>query len=178
MPPITTPLLEADGRTISPAWYRYFQGERGYSSNVNSGATAAAAAAAEAAAQAAAAQATADSANQQVADVAAGVAAGTIMFSASVSPAIASATRVGPGAVTTNSVTVTVAGGTGPFTYAWALVSGDTFTPNSPTSATTNFSTSLTAGQEKSGVYRCTVTDTFDASTYGVNAGVSASELS
>ena len=37
LPPIETPLLEADGKTMSRAWWRYFQGERGYTDNVNSG---------------------------------------------------------------------------------------------------------------------------------------------
>jgi len=37
LPPIETPLLEADGKTMSRAWWRYFQGERGQTDNVNSG---------------------------------------------------------------------------------------------------------------------------------------------
>lgn len=180
IPPITTPLLEADGRTMTPAWHRYFQGERGFSDNVNSGTTRAETAAAAARVDAAAAQATADAANQGVADVQAGVASGTITFSASVSPFSVGGTRIGTGPVTTDAATVTVAGGTGPFTYAWAYVSGfASLTTNSPTSATTTFSGTISLlGQDRSAVYRCTITDTFDASTVSVTLGVSISELS
>jgi hypothetical protein len=61
---------------------------------------------------------------------------------------------------TTSSTTVTPSGGTAPYTYAWALLTGDTLTVNSPTAATTTFTaTGLTSGQSKSATYRCTVTD-------------------
>lgn len=158
------------GGTLTQAvWDAILDGQR--ESEVNIGSVASGVA--EAKANAAAAQATADAAAQQASDV--GNAA--LSFSGSVSPAIASGTRFGPGSVTTNTVTVTPDGGTGPYTYAWTYVSGDTFTVNSPTSAATSFSTSLTAGQEKSGVYRCTITDSLLA-TATVTVGVSASELS
>ena len=66
--------------------------------------------------------------------------------------------------VTTNSTTVTPTGGVAPYTYSWAYVSGDSATVNSPTSATTTFSRNVfinNPGQSfiRSGVYRCTVTD-------------------
>ena len=59
------------------------------------------------------------------------------------------------------SSTCTPSGGYSPFTYSWARVSGDTFMITSPTSATTSFaySTALYPGEGKTGVYRCTVTD-------------------
>lgn len=61
---------------------------------------------------------------------------------------------------TTSSVTVTPSGGVSPYTYAWSLVSGDTLTVNSPTSATTTFTaSSLAYGEIRSALYRCTVTD-------------------
>jgi hypothetical protein len=73
-----------------------------------------------------------------------------------------------PGATctaTTNSVTVSVTGGVGGFTYAWTYVSGDTFTVLSPSAATTQFRRS-TANGVFNGVYRCTVTDSTAATTY------------
>ena len=178
LPPIETPLMDASGK-MSPAWYRYLQGERGYTDNVNSGVTAAAAAAAEARATAVSAQTTADAATQGVADVQAGVATGSITFSAAVSPASATGTRSGSGSVTTNSVTVTITGGTGPFTIAWARASGDLgFTADSPASLTTTFTGSIAAGQDRNSVWRGTVTDTFDASSVSVTVGVSISDIS
>jgi hypothetical protein len=86
----------------------------------------------------------------------------------------ASGTRSGPGSVTTNSVTVTPSGGTGPYTYAWANVEGDAATVNSPTAATTTFTHTLTLGvPSKSGQYECTVTDSL-AAAFQVYANVSA----
>lgn len=65
---------------------------------------------------------------------------------------------------TTNSTTVTPTGGSAPYTYSWSLVSGTSATVNSPTSATTTFSRTVfvdNPGQQinRTGVYRCTVTD-------------------
>lgn len=184
LPPKETPFLEADGRTISKAWYRYLQGERGYSDNVNSGATAAALAAEQARADAAAAQAAADAATQGVADVQAGVAAGTITFSASFSPFSAIGTRLGTGSVTTNSVTVTPTGGTAPYDITVAYLSGDAgFSASNPSdtgvaSLSTTFTGSITAlGQDKSAIWRATITDAaLDSIT--VTAGVAIAEIS
>ena len=135
-------------------------------------------------ADAAAAQSTANAANQGVADVQAAVVdvsgGGTVTFSATVDPFNAFGGQVGTGAVTTNAVTVSVSGGTGPFTYLWTYVSGYAgFTANTDTLATTTFSGTLTLpGQDRTGVWRCTVTDTFDSSTVSVPVGVNISELS
>jgi hypothetical protein len=85
--------------------------------------------------------------------------------------------RVGAGSVTTATVTVTASGGTGPYTYAWANVSGDTFTVTAPTGATTAFQTTVTVGEDKSGIYRCTVTDDV-AATYTVDVAASVAEIS
>lgn len=65
---------------------------------------------------------------------------------------------------TTNSTTVTPSGGAAPYTYAWSYLSGVTATVNSATSATTTFSRTVfidNPGQtiNRTGVYRCTVTD-------------------
>lgn len=85
----------------------------------------------------------------------------------SASPASASgiAASNSPINVTTNSVTAVPTGGTGPFTYAWTVVS---FTgPSSPfvtsvTSAATTFrQNTMTPDTTASAVFRCTVTDAF-----------------
>lgn len=85
--------------------------------------------------------------------------------------------RLGAGSVTTTTVTVTASGGTGPYTYAWTNVSGDTFMVTAPTGATTAFQTTVAVGEYKSGVYRCTVTDSL-AATYTVDVAVSVAETS
>lgn len=63
-----------------------------------------------------------------------------------------------PEYVTSAPATVTVGGGSGAITYAVSHVSGDVFTINSPTAATTTFSASLAHNEAKTGVYRWTVT--------------------
>lgn len=66
--------------------------------------------------------------------------------------------------VTTNSVTATAAGGTGPYTYAWTKVSGDSaLSANSPAAATTTFSANVAKNDERSGVWRVTATDSLAA---------------
>lgn len=63
------------------------------------------------------------------------------------------------GSLTTASRTATASGGATPYvSYAWAWVSGDTFTVDSPSAATTTFSGSGN-NETKQGVYKCTVTD-------------------
>jgi hypothetical protein len=64
------------------------------------------------------------------------------------------------GTTTSSVITGTVSGGTGPFTYAWARVSGDTqITAGSPTAAATTFSATCYDAVEFSTVFRLTVTD-------------------
>lgn len=75
----------------------------------------------------------------------------------SASPTTASGSRSGAGSVTTGSVTATPSGGTGTITYSWSCTGG--FTANSPTSAATTFSTTLTNGGSGSGVASCTMVD-------------------
>ena len=145
-------------RFIAELWQNAGAPESTLSTNITSGVAAAQAAAS-------AAQATANAAQQQANDVG----AGALPFSASASPASATGSGLS-GTIETNTVTVTPAGGTGPYTYAWAYVSGDAVTVQSPTAATTKFS-SLTSAES---VYRCTVTD-FLLATAVANVGVSIS---
>lgn len=71
--------------------------------------------------------------------------------------------RSGGGSLTSSAATGTAAGGAGGYSYAWTHVSGSNYTINSPSSASTTFTTTLTGSQFKSGVYRCTVTDSLSA---------------
>ena len=74
---------------------------------------------------------------------------------------------------TTSSTTVTPSGGTAPYTYSWAKVSGDTVTITSPTAATTTFSKSgMGVGDTFSGTYRCTVTDSTSGTPLTATADV------
>ena len=87
----------------------------------------------------------------------------SVPLSISISPSSLYNSRSGGGPLTSSPATGTGSGGTGPYTYAWTYVSGSSYTINSPASATTTFTTNLIAGQFKSGVYRCTVTDSLSA---------------
>jgi hypothetical protein len=65
--------------------------------------------------------------------------------------------------ITTASVNAIVAGGVGPFTYAWSRTDGgpDTWTILSPTSAATSFkATGVPSGVQAIGSFECVVTDT------------------
>ena len=63
-------------------------------------------------------------------------------------------------------------GGTGPYTYAHAYVSGDSIPADTPLVAATTFTGGVTTGQTKSAVWRGTITDSLAATasvTYPVN---------
>lgn len=157
--PPPQPWFDPKTGNATEAFRRYLLGEfSAATTNVNSGVAAAQAAAS-------AAQATANAAQEQV-NV---VGAETLTFSASASPISATGSGLS-GVVQTNIVTVTPAGGTGPYTYSWTYVSGDTVTVLSPTSAATRFSSATGA----EAVYKCTVTDSL-AATAVVNVGISIS---
>lgn len=87
----------------------------------------------------------------------------TTGFRATATPG--SRTKVGStSSLTTLSVTVAPVNGTGPYTYAWTTVSGGTINITSPTAATTTFSaTSLADPETRTGVKRCTITDSLSA---------------
>ena len=71
--------------------------------------------------------------------------------------------------VTTNAVTVTAVGGTGPYTYAWTRLSGSTAVDaDSPTNATTTFTAIVPRDGVCTATFRCTVTDSL-GSTGTVN---------
>jgi hypothetical protein len=71
------------------------------------------------------------------------------------------------GTITTNTVTATPSGGTGPYTYAWTLISHDgpvNPTATSAATAATAFTqTGVGPGEIYSAVFRCTVTDSLAA---------------
>lgn len=81
----------------------------------------------------------------------------------SVPPSDVSSVRSGGGSLTSSVSAGVASGGTAPYSYAWTYVSGDVFTINSPSSNSTTFTTTLIAGQTKTGVYRLTVTDSVAA---------------
>lgn len=69
--------------------------------------------------------------------------------------------------VTSSSTTVTPSGGTGPYTYSWSRISGDSaVSADSPTAATTTFSANVPREGFRTAVYRCTITDSLAATTF------------
>jgi len=98
---------------------------------------------------------------------------GTVFGSEFRTPPPASPPVVTVGADTPSSVTVTASGGTGPYTYAWTHVSGDSAVGvSSPFAATTGFSANVGKNQTKAATKRCTVTDSLGA-TASVDVHVS-----
>lgn len=66
--------------------------------------------------------------------------------------------------VTSNSVTATASGGTGPYTYAWTRISGDSaVVATSPTSASTTFHGNVGKNQDLQATFRVTATDSLSA---------------
>lgn len=59
-----------------------------------------------------------------------------------------------------STITVTASGGTGPYTYAWSHVSGDSAVQVlNPTSATTDFIANCGKNQTKQAFKKCVITD-------------------
>ena len=165
------PWFDPKTGAATEAFRRFILGERGRVTNVNSGVAQARAAAAQA-------QTTADAAAQAANDAVNGTAGGPSLY-VTIDQPFVGGQRFGTGSVTTDAATATPTGGTGPYTYAWAYVSGDAgLSANSSTSATTTWTGSITAlGQDKTAVWRCTVTDSL-AATASSTVGVSITELS
>ena len=159
-PSLAVPLVDKEGR-LTTEWYKYLTGGVTFTSNVNSGVTQAQAAAAQA-------QATATGAVAGIATLASQTAPGG--FYASATPSSAFGDRVGTGTATTNTVTVTPTGGTGPYTYAWVLDLAN-FTIGAATSATTDFTGSVSIGTTTEDIATCTVTDSL-AATASISIGV------
>lgn len=79
-----------------------------------------------------------------------------------VSPSIAAGSGF-MASITTSSVTAS--SDITPSAYAWVFVSGDAFSVDSPSSATTTWTASgMTAGESREAVYRCDIT--IDGSIY------------
>lgn len=87
---------------------------------------------------------------------------GSASLEASASPDLVSAYGTA-GSMTTDTTIVTPTGGTGPYTYAWTLISYDAGVPptaTSPATASTEFTqTGIGPADAFSAVWSCTVTD-------------------
>jgi len=84
-------------------------------------------------------------------------------------PTTLSGKVTGAGTATTASITITPAGGTGPYTYAWINVNSPPLgavTFSAASSATTTFSRVMADGEVASGTAKCTVTDSLSVNTY------------
>lgn len=84
--------------------------------------------------------------------------ASTLVASVAPSSVSGAISRPGVATATTNEATVTVTGGTAPFTYAWVSTDG-AMTATAPTLAATRFSASVEGGESASDTFTCTVTD-------------------
>lgn len=155
--PTSVPFVD-ENRMINPEWARWLE-QRATSTQTNiggiiSGVT-------EAKSLASAAQGTANGAIAGVANLA----GQTLAFSVTYAPVAGAYGSVqAPGSVTTNSVTVTPVGGTGPYTYAWTI-SGANIGITSPTAATTTFYSvgDLAIDEFRDQAATCTVTDSLAA---------------
>lgn len=69
-------------------------------------------------------------------------------------------TRSGAGSITSDTYTITAAGGVAPYAYSWIQIGGDeTISITGGSGASTAFTTTLAAGQAKGGTFACIVTD-------------------
>lgn len=85
-----------------------------------------------------------------------------------VSPDPSYKARVGTGSITSDTISASVTGGTGPYVWAVTYVSGDSYTINSPALSATTFTTNLAGGIYKVGNYRFAVTDSLSATANAV----------
>lgn len=93
--------------------------------------------------------------------MAAALGAGPLIASASPDTTYGNGGGFGVKTVTTDTSTVSVSGGSPPYTYAWSRISGATvFNPTAASAATSAFSrTSLPVGGNDTATFICTVTD-------------------
>ena len=84
------------------------------------------------------------------------------------------------GTVTTDTITAAATGGTPGYTYAWTKVSGDSITVVSAATAATTFqATSVTTGETRTAIFRCTATDAAAATaTVDVTVTITAAAMS
>lgn len=101
----------------------------------------------------------------------------TASLNLSVTPGSAYGSHFGPGTAGTNTVTVSVSGGTPPYSHSWAKFSGDTFTVTIPSAATTSFTANVGYGEVKTAIYRDTVSDSAGRS-FTIDVEVSVEEQS
>jgi hypothetical protein len=114
------------------------------------------------------------STNPTTTGLAAAAASISTTLNAAASPSSLSTSGTGT-PLTTASTTVTPTGGTSPYTYAWARLSGSTsITANTASAASTTFTgASLASGTTYNAVFRCTVTDNVAATkTVDVNVEI------
>jgi hypothetical protein len=83
-----------------------------------------------------------------------------VVITVTITPGIAYGARLGAGTVDTNSVTASASGGTGPYTYLWEYISGDTeINVITPTVATVVFRATVGIGDIFNATFRVTATD-------------------
>jgi hypothetical protein len=89
----------------------------------------------------------------------------TSLMTASATPTNVGFVKVGGGTsvLTSDATTATPTGGTGPFTYVWSQVGGDSMTINTPNAASTTFSKSVPDAAGFTGYFVCTITDSLGA---------------
>lgn len=112
-----------------------------------------------------------------IASVLFATASATAVLTAFATPSSIYGSHFGPGVAATPAVTISVTGGTTPYTYAWTKVSGDTMTVANPTGASTGFSATVGYGDSLNATYRCTITDAAGR-TKTVDVGVTLEEQS
>ncbi len=79
----------------------------------------------------------------------------------------------GSGPFSTGSVTASPSGGQAPYSYLWERVSGDlAINPASGSAAATTFASSGTAPENKTGSWRCKVTDNLGSVAYSANVDI------
>lgn len=181
MPRVNVPagvrLIDANG-FATDAFLAWMRGESREVTNVNSGVAQANARALAAQTGVAQAQLTATTAQNGVEAVAANVQAvqaETVAFYITPDKISIGAGDFDPGTLETESVTITITGGTAPYTIAWDTA-GD-IDPTSPTAATTTFSAFVPSGTTLSEQKTCTVTDATSATattTIAVTLSVSS----